>query len=295
MKKILYILVPVMLLAAVSCQEEKLSPDSVIRVSQAEQNDFDKWLEAEYRNPYNIEFKYRYEMNETDVNYFTIPADYECSIKMAHLLKYLCIDAFDEVVGPVFTKTYFPKMFFLIGSWQYNNNGTIVLGSAEGGKKITLAGINQLKDKINDMEYLNKMYFKTIHHEFTHIMNQTRVYSTDFKMVTPDRYVSDSWNSEPYDKTFLSRGFISDYAQMSDVEDFAEMTSMFVTHDEAWWQQQLTLAGEGAQYISAKLELVKLYYAETYKFDLEELRATILRRSTEISAGLVDLDDITIK
>jgi hypothetical protein len=77
-------------LTAASCVKDEMSPNSVIKVSQTQKNDFDRWLEANFLLPYNIDFKYRYEMNESDMNYFTIPADYEYSIVMAHLLKYLC-------------------------------------------------------------------------------------------------------------------------------------------------------------------------------------------------------------
>jgi len=44
-----------------------------------EQNDFDKWLDANFVYPYNIEFKYRYENNETDLDYYSVPADYDNS------------------------------------------------------------------------------------------------------------------------------------------------------------------------------------------------------------------------
>ena len=126
MKKHLYFLVS---LAAVltllsSCRKEVLSPESIITVDAMELNDFDKWLEANFVNPYNIEFKYRYENNETDLNYYSVPADYDNSVIMAHLVKYLCIDSYDEVAGSLFTRKYFPKEFFLMGEWEYKNNGT---------------------------------------------------------------------------------------------------------------------------------------------------------------------------
>ena len=109
-----------------------------------EKNAFDRWLDANYVHPYNIEFKYRYENNETDLNYYSVPASYENSIVMAHLVKYLCIDSYDEVAGVTFTRTYFPKEFFLMGEWEYKNNGVFTLGTAEGGKKILLMGLNYL-------------------------------------------------------------------------------------------------------------------------------------------------------
>ena len=131
-------------LALTSCREDALNPESVITLDQRTQNDFDKWLDANYVTPYNILVKYRFESNESDLNYWTTPANLDCSIKMAHLVKYLCIDTYDEVGGVRFTQKYFPKEFFYIGEWEYKNNGTYILGTAEGGKKILLSGLNYL-------------------------------------------------------------------------------------------------------------------------------------------------------
>lgn len=287
-----------------SCVEDPLNPVSVIKVSQTEMNDFDRWLEVNYRLPYNIEFKYRYEMNESDMNYFTVPADYEYSIVMAHLVKYLCVETYDEVAGVEFTRTYFPKMFFLTGTWEYRNNGTIILGTAEGGKKIRLAGINFLKETMESgydlyagypEESLNHYYIKTIHHEFTHILNQTKDYPVDFKAITGSGYVADSWSEEPWDVEYLQNGFITAYSQHSDTEDFAEMLSEYITHDEEWWKAQIKTAGNGGQYITAKLDIVRNYMKDTFNIDIDVLRSTIIRRQNVVFSGKLDLHDITIK
>ena len=280
---------------ATSCQEEALSPDSVIKVSAAQKNAFDKWLEVNFRNPYNIDFKYRYEMNESDMNYFTIPADLENSIVMAHLVKYLCVETYDEVAGMTFTRSYFPKMFFLTGEWEYRNNGTIILGTAEGGKKIFLAGINLLPNYMGNAEDLNHYYIKTIHHEFTHILNQTKDFPVEFQSITGSGYVADSWNEEPYESNHLQYGFITDYSQYSEDEDFAEMLSEYITHDETWWNAQLQLAGDAKQFIASKLDIVREYMYDTFDIDIDVLRATVLRRQNEVFSGHVDLHDITIK
>lgn len=286
----------VSLLFAASCVKEELNPESIIKVKTTEMNDFDKWLEVNFRNPYNIDFKYRYEINESDMNYFTIPARYDLAIVMAHLVKHLCVETYDEVAGVTFTRTYFPKMFFLTGEWEYRNNGTIILGTAEGGKKILLAGINLLPRYMKTTEDLNHYYIKTIHHEFTHIINQTKDYPTDFKMVTGTGYVADSWSTAPYDQEYLQNGFISAYSQYSDGEDFAEMVSEYVTHDEEWWNKQLRDAGEsGAAALVTKLGIVRNYMHDSFNIDIEQLRATVIRRQNEVFSGKVDLNDITIK
>ena len=282
-------------ICAVGCQKEELNPNSVIRVAQTQKNDFDRWLDVNFNIPYNIEFKYRYEMNESDLNYFTIPAEYDCSIMMAHLVKYLCVETYDEVAGITFTRTYFPKMFFLTGEWEYRNNGTIILGTAEGGKKIFLAGVNLLPEYINNVEDLNTYYIKTIHHEFTHILNQTKDFPVEFKAITGSGYVADSWNEEPYESHHLEYGFITDYSQYSEDEDFAEMLSEYITHTPEWWDRTMKAAGDGAASIMAKLDIVRSYMADAFDIDLDELRRTVNRRQQDIVNGKVDLHDITIK
>lgn len=278
-----------------SCSKEVLSGTSVIVTSATEKNEFDYWLEATFRNPYNIDFKYRYEINESDMNYFTTPAKMDCAIIMAHLVQYLCVETYNEVAGVTFTRKYFPKMFFCMGEWEYNNNGTFILGTAEGGKKIMLSGLNYLPQYMGTAEDLNHYYIKTIHHEFTHILNQTKDYPTDFKMITATGYVADSWSDEPNNAGFLQRGFITMYSQHSDTEDFAEMLSEYITHDKTWWNAQLEEAGDAAQCIKAKLEIVRTYMQETFNIDIEELQSAILRRQEDVVNGKIDLNDITIR
>ena len=281
----------------VSCQKETLSEESVIRVSVTAPTPFDEWLEENYVNPYNIDFKYRFELNESDKNYYTIPADYELAIKMAHLVKYLCIDTYDEVAGINFTRGYFPKMFFLIGEWEYRNNGTYILGTAESGKKILLSGINHLDYILKQgAESLNHYYIKTIHHEFTHILNQTKAYPTDFAQITGSGYVSDSWSESPYNKEYLTNGYISAYAQHSDSEDFAEMLSIYITNDQEYWDEQLSAAGtEAAANITSKLDLVRSYMRDSWDIDIDVLRSTILRRQEDVTSGKIDLSDISVE
>lgn len=308
MKKTLHILflTSVATLLAVSCsREETLSPESVITVPAQTKNDFDKWLEANYVNPYNIEFKYRYELSETQLSYYTIPSDFWSCVQMAHLVKYSCIDSYDEVAGISFTRKYFPKQFYLQGEWQYKNNGSFTLGTAEGGKKIFLMGLNYLSKYIDDADELNHYYLKTIHHEFTHILNQTTDYPTSFRQVTPSSYVSDSQFSEPFVSTYLERGFITAYAQTNSDEDFAEMISEYVTHDADWWDEQMEAADDvyegdpnqaqtGRVLIEQKLDIARAYMHNTWGIDIDKLRDTILRRQGNVTSGKIDLTDLTI-
>ena len=317
MKK--YIL-PLLILAAMSfasCQQETLSEESVIKDSSVEMNDFDRWLEANFLRPYNIEFKYRFTLDESDKGFWNTPADIDAAIIYAHLVKYLCVDTYDEVAGIDFTRAYFPKMFFLVGTWEYRNNGSIVLGTAEAGKKIMLSGVNELpllfenleKGLITEEELaedLSHYYIKTIHHEFTHILNQTKTYPETFGTITSTTYVGDAcFDTDSY---WRGRGYITAYAQSEHREDFAELVSEYITHDQAWWDQQLADAraeitqvrakDPDAEYgdviINSKMDIVKAYLQDSWGIDIDDLRDILLRRFSDVAAGRVDLNTVEL-
>ena len=272
MKKLIYsITIVLAALAASSCQRDVIEPESVIKDSTVEMNDFDRWLEVNFLKPYNIEFKYRYALNESDMGFYTVPADVNSSIIYAHLVKYLCIDTYDEIAGVTFTRSYFPKMFFLIGTWEYRNNGSIVLGTAEAGKKIMLAGVNEL-----------------------------------FKQITSATYVADAcFDTDEY---WRGRGYITAYAQSEPREDFAELLSEYVTHNAAWWAEQISAASketaevrktdpsavDGASLIESKIDIVRNYMQDSWNIDIDELRDIVNRRMGDVVAGKVDLNTVEI-
>ena len=297
MKRLAYILTAMLAAAPflVSCEQD--NPDrqhSIIVVNKKDRTPFDDWLDTYFVHPYNIQFKYRYQMDESTLSYTSIPADYHAAIMMAHIVKFMCIDTYDEVAGIDFTRRYFPKMFFLMGEWEYKNNGTMILGTAESGRKIKLAGINYLPGYSRDPDQLNHYYLKTIHHEFTHILNQTKDFPVKFSQITPESYVTDSWNDT--DSDYLRRGFISKYSQHSDREDFAEMMSMYITNSPERWESWLNTAGDsGRSFLESKLDIVRDYMDNSFGIDLDELRSVILRREGELASGQVDIESLDIK
>ena len=210
MKKYLYILgIAASLLNFTSCSEDDLDPKSIFEDQPtSEQNDFDKWILANYTMPYNIALKYHMEDIESNHDYTLAPADYDKSVKLAHIVKYAWLETYDEVAGIDFTRQYVPKVLHLVGSAAYEDNGTMVLGTAEGGLKVTLYLVNNLKI---DADFLNEYYFKTMHHEFAHILHQTKSYDPDYDRISEGLYVSGDWYLES-DEDALASGFISPYA-----------------------------------------------------------------------------------
>lgn len=288
-KYIKYLAIAAFAVFAASCQEKPLDPDSQILDSKVEQNEFDKWLVTNYVDTYNIMFKYRMEKNESDFNYWLVPATYENSIKMAKLMKFLCLEPYDVITGSrEFIKSYYPKMIHLVGSGAYRNNGTFVLGTAEGGLKITMYFVNEMR---LDPAYLNEYYFKTMHHEFAHILNQTKPYSTDFNTISGSEYVTDTWSDAwASDAEAQQNGFISQYASSEAGEDFVELLSIYVTNTEAYWNNIIKNAGAGADIINAKFEIVYNYMLNSWNIDLNELRDEILTRQGQIET--LDLETL---
>lgn len=281
MKNIRMILLLVAVSLMWSCSEDSLDSKSIFDTTSPERNELDTWLLNNYTNPYNINFKYRYDDKESNNEYNLAPADYDKSVALAKLVKYLWIDSHEELLGKDFIRIYCPKLIQLIGSPAYNTQGSIVLGAAEGGLKITLYNVNILDLNNIDVEVLNYWYFKTIHHEFAHILHQTKNYSTDFNLISTN-YQSTSWvNVSETDA--LSMGFVSSYASSEPQEDFVEIISIYVTHDEAYWNALLAAAGdEGGEIILQKFAIVKDYLSTSWNIDINQLRDIVQRRSAEI-------------
>jgi len=245
---------------------------------------FDTWIFSNFSYPYNISFKYRMEDMESDMDFQLAPAAPDKAQIMAILLKFLWLETYDEHVGVNFTRTYVPRVIHLIGSGGYNSNNTVRLGSAEGGMKITLYRINELDASTITGVRINENYMKTVHHEFAHILHQTRNYPVEFQHITGSDYIQDEWsNSTNTEAMALQKGFISRYSRKEPNEDFVEIFAHFITRPDGWWEGKLTEAGtEGADLIDKKFEIVKDYMRDSWNIDIFELREIVQRRSNDI-------------
>ncbi len=284
------------MLSLTSCGDDNdLNSTSVFEdVSKVEKNEFDNWLEKNYRQTYNIDFKYRYSDKEADLNYNVIPADFDKSKALAILVKHVWLDAYAEAVNPDFMKTYVPRIIQLTGSYKWNSNGSQVLGTAEGGLKVMLYGVNELdidNPRINttnpyeshqvkpiDMNY---WFFHTMHHEFCHILTQKKEYDTAFRSISAATYHATDWiNLE--DKKVAKEGFVTAYASSEYNEDFAEIYATYITNTPEGWQLIINQAGtNGASILNQKLDMMKTYFQNSWNIDLDNLRDIVLRRSNE--------------
>ena len=279
----------------VSCSDNEPDESTIYPVESPQRDDFDLWLQKNYTSPYNIDFKYKMEDIESDYSYTLVPADSAKSAKLAILIKYLWLDSYAEVMGQDFVKSYVPRVIHLVGSPAYNSNGTMVLGTAEGGLKVTLYMVNELtNDVLTDYATMTSYYFHTMHHEFTHILNQKKPYDTSFDQITESGYVSGNWY-QTGDSDAHGKGFVTPYAMSEGSEDFAEMLSTYITYTEAQWQAILDDAqsngGDTAvDALKQKLNIVRNYMSESWNCDIDQLRDCILRRGSEMQS--LDLEHL---
>jgi substrate import-associated zinc metallohydrolase lipoprotein len=289
-KHIITLCLSIAALGFTACSDEKLDDESIfVNQQKANQNDFDKWIYKNYTLPYNIDLKYRMEDIESDYEYTLAPAQYEKSVELAHIVKYAWLEAYDEVAGINFTRKYVPKILHLIGSAAYESNGTMVLGTAEGGLKVTLYLVNNLKI---DREFLNQYYFKTMHHEFSHILHQTKNYPPEFDLISEANYVSGDWYLQE-DQAAHQLGFVTPYSMSEPREDIAEITSVYITKTPAEWAAIIADAGTtGAPIINQKLAIVKNYMLNSWGIDMDQLRNVVQRRIDNVVSGKIDLDNL---
>lgn len=287
MKKIYsLVLVAIVALSVTSCSNDDPKDDTIFPTTTTANDPFDKWLEANYTYPYNVDFKYKMEDVYSDMKYHLVPADSAKSAKLAIITKFLWFDAYAECVGPDFVKANVPRIIHLIGSPAYNSGqGTMVLGTAEGGLIVTLYMVNKLTNQmLTDYDTMNEYYFHTMHHEFTHILNQKKPYSENFQHITESGYVSGDWYRKNQ-RMANTQGFVTPYAMSEAREDFAEMLSVYVTTPPSGWQKIMTTAGKkGAPLIQAKLDIVRNYMKESWNLDIDQLRDIVIRRASELNS-----------
>lgn len=291
MKNIKWLLMTLVAVAFCACSEEELDSKSIFdSETVVEQNEFDLWLLKNFTTPYNIDFKYRFDDKESNKGYHLSPAEYDKAVALAKMTKHLWLESYEELAGADFIRTYCPKLMHLVGSPAYNSSGSIVLGTAEGGLKITLYNVNNIDLDDIDIDELNYWYFKTMHHEFAHILHQTKNYSTDFNLISASNYQSSSWVNVS-DQDALDMGFVSPYASSETQEDFVEIIAIYVTNTKAYWDELVGSASEdGQEMINQKLALVKDYMLTTWGIDMDQLRDIVQRRSQEVF--LMDLSTL---
>ena len=285
-KYISMILAACSVLVMSSCAKDEVSSESIFKEENHRYTEFDSWLQRNYVEPYNVRFEYRMPDRETSFNYWVSPPNIKESIMIAKLIKFTTLEAMvemmssgDETEDPaLFVKSYFPKVLFLVGSFEISSSGSTALASAENGLQINILGVNFFEYH-KDAERIAG----TMLHEFTHILDGIHGSPAEFKDITLSDYVGDRYTSlteDPYQK-----GFVSNYARSHYSEDVAETGGRLISLTEEEREAMIAKAGPvGGPLMRKKFDMLKKWLKDSYGVDSERWCEIYHRRIAQLDS-----------
>lgn len=285
-KYISLILAACTMLLTLSCTKDEISSESIFKDEEQNNTEFDSWLQRNYVEPYNVRFEYRMPDRETSFNYWVSPPNIKESIMIAKLIKFTTLEAMvemmssgDETEDPaLFVKSYFPKVLFLVGSFEISSSGSTALASAENGLQINILGVNFFEYH-KDAERIAG----TMLHEFTHILDGIHGSPAEFKDITLSDYVGDRYTSltdDPYQK-----GFVSNYARSHYSEDVAETGGRLISLTEEEREAMIAKAGPvGGPLMRKKYDMLKKWLKDSYGVDSERWCEIYHRRIAQLDS-----------
>lgn len=277
MKSIKLIFVLSVFLSIFSCRksDENLEVDlSKYNPDITASGDLDRWISKEFTDPYNIEVVYRFNRDLGNTTRDIAPIDLSKVTPIMTAVLDVYLRPYEKIAGKHFIRRYTPKQFVLFGSVSYNTNGSVTLGTADGGRRVVLYDANNFNE--NDGNGV-KRDMRTIHHEFTHILNQTVKIPEDYEQITKSDYVADWTNSVYTEAEAKALGFVSRYSRSSYTEDFAEVTAHLLAEGQIWFDNYIATAPSplAGQKLRKKEEIVIRYFKEYFDIDFRALQAEV--------------------
>ena len=246
---------------------------------------------------YDTAARWRWNDNFIAPDQRAAPIQSDLVIPATKLIDYLWIEPFtlNSSAGKDFIDELFPPELVYIGSYIYNRDGSILLGFAEGGARVTLLNLNSLDFKNRDwLANPGGGILTTVHHEFSHIVHQNYGIPVGFNVIS-ESYIGGQWINISRDEA-IKLGMVRGYATSNEFEDFCEIISHFLVVEQATFEKDfidqedcstLTDAAEivncrelngGRQLIKQKLDLVIDYYKSSFDIDLLAVRDTLQER-----------------
>ncbi|WP_438422871.1 substrate import-associated zinc metallohydrolase lipoprotein [Aquimarina macrocephali] len=287
--KILFIILGLVVISGCD-REETLQPQSIFEQNEVEStNELDVYLKNEFRDPYGCNVIYKFVDRYIDPSKSAVPPRLDVVQPIAELIKQAWIEPYNKASdqGEEFLRTYFPAEIVLLGSPLYNGDGTITLGIADAGVRVTLT---QANDYAPDNKAWIVQTFRTLHHEFAHIVDQNFNFDVEafYDISNEDYTTPGTWTQETQNSA-IARGMVTPYATSAVGEDFAETISYIVTTDPAVFQATYLTAEDctgqgqdcidrnaGRVRIQQKYDAVVKYMKEDVGIDLLVLRDEFL-------------------
>ncbi|MBO9674191.1 MAG: hypothetical protein J7577_12145 [Sphingobacteriaceae bacterium] len=259
----------------ISCKKEKaLNVDlSKSILDGYKGNDTDEWLRLNFLNVYNIEVLYRFDSFQLAVDRYSTPVREDKVKPVMELVRKGFINPYIDVAGKNFFMPRVPKEFGLFGGALYRaiDNTAEAAGNADAGRQINLFVLNDF-DPNNKAAVIQMMH--VIHHEFTHILNQTIPVPEGYDAIS-NNYIGDSWVRESQANAD-NMGFISRYSRKSKMEDFAEMVSFLLVEGQTAFDSKVkSVSADAGVKLRKKEQMVVDYFQISYGIDFRVLQDAV--------------------
>lgn len=270
-------------IAFAGCTHEDLLGDSQLDVTNPPKSPLDNWITDNYLNPYNINIQYTWNQNAVDNNRYLYPPQEDKVQPVLEIIQKIWLDSYKTIAGPDFVKKIAPREIVMVGGANLDLTGTVTLGLAEGGQRVTLFETDNVD--ITDRDNV-KQFIHTIQHEYIHILNQHKPYDEkSMAKITPSGYTA-NWYATA-DKDANEQGFITAYAKSNINEDFAEMASVMLINSKDEYEALLSgIQNEAAiAAIRAKEVIVVKYFKKEFNLDFYALRDEAEKNTAAVLNG----------
>ena len=274
------------LLLLSSCYKDETLNVPVKDDTPSSTSELDQYIQKNFTEEYGMAIRYKFIDRYVDPQQRVTPPKIEVVKPMLDFITNFWIAPFKEVKnGETFFRNHVPAEIILLGGLIYNEDGTVILGQADAGARITFTDVNDL-DLTDKTWVLTQLH--TVFHEFAHIVHQRYRLPPSFENISPNGYTSaGSWFTLS-DAEALDRGFVSPYATSDPNEDFAETVAFFLT-DVTFYQDYIDLetdcttnacevSNEGKKKIAEKLNAIETEYEKVVGVNLEDVRNAVLAK-----------------
>jgi substrate import-associated zinc metallohydrolase lipoprotein len=276
------LIISLLVLGSCSTEDPLNIPVTEVEISN---DPIDIYIHDNFVNKYGVAVRYKFVDRYVDPTKRVTPPKRDLVVPMLEFLNDFWIEPFTEVPnGRTFFENHVPAEVIFIGSSIYNNDGTVTLGTADAGARITITDVNKI-DTL-DTEWI-LLQLNVIYHEFAHIIHQRYNLPPNWQSISPEGYTSSgSWYTIDDDEA-LTRGSVSPYATSSFNEDFAETVAFFLfrpdfyerfINDEICTDNACVERNQGRDMIRKKYNAMLNHYLVNTGVDLLKVRAIIQQR-----------------
>lgn len=280
MKKI-FLSLTLLVVVLVSCKKEKALNVDITKsnLDTYAKGELDKWLDVNFLNPYNIEVLYRFDRYQASIDKEISPVLEENVQPIMEGVSTVFIKPYLEITNKAFLLPILPKEIALFGTGEYSDE-QITLGTADAGRQINLYEVNDY-DRNSRLSLLGTLdrpaAFHTMHHEFTHILNQNIPVPPAFEAISSN-YIGSAWVGAGNPSSLAkSLGFITRYARNNKDEDFAEMTATLLVEGQDVFDAYVSTATDPTAItkLRKKEQMVVDYFKSAFGIDFRALQAKV--------------------